>query len=206
MKRLMLALVGLAALAGCSLHHTIDNGLFHDLTVDKKMRLFDAENDVSISVDEREQMRERVRVIKAELRYAARQVDQAADKSLAVTEHVWELRQTYLDGSLDYLRERIAAQDGVVLSARAKFELAKALLVKKNKLPGAEDLDVKDFEAQVTELGDASRAELAELDLEKPALQQARTDWLKARDELAASSLSSLGTPGADEIPVWESW
>ena len=207
----------LAATACNPLSYWVSNDVFAHMSVDKKMRLFDAENDVSIAEDEREQMRDRVRSIRDDMRNVRRQRaaleedlrnrgDADAGKTLQLAEIMWSKRVDYLDDSADYMKARIDAQGTLILLARAKFELAKVLLIKKNKLDGSESLVVRDFEQQVKDYSQRSKAELAELERTKPRLERARLEWLKLRDDLAASSLSALGTPGEDELPVWESW
>ncbi|HET6345142.1 MAG TPA: hypothetical protein VFH51_09420 [Myxococcota bacterium] len=198
--------------SGCGLH-TVDGEVFRDMTVDKKLRLFEAENDVSIAEDERDQMRDRAREIKQDIHTAA-QEQRAAEKSdddekgklLGLAARMWEQRGVYLRESLDYLRSRMDAQDAVIDLARAKFELAKALLIKKNKLQGADGIDIKDFERQVSTYSERMRVAMAGLDRVKAKVEKSRAEWLKLRDDLSASSLEGSATPGADEIPVWESW
>lgn len=214
---LMLGLVLVAAGACNYLSYSVDNDAFATMSVDKKMRLFDAENDVSIAEDEREQMRERLRQIREDMRAVKRQRaaleedvrnrgEADADRTMDLADTMWDRRLDYLDMSLDYMKGRIGVQGTLISLARAKFELAKVLLIKKNKLEGSESLTVRDFEQQVSEIAQRAKAEQAELDRTKPPLERARLQWLKLRDDVAASSLSALGTPGEDELPVWESW
>lgn len=213
MKRLLFALV---CLTGCALSHTVNDDVFQDMSVDKKLRLFEAENDISIAIDERDQMRERIRELKREIRSAQverRVADEEAahegregGKQAQLSDAMWNSRLEYLDGSIAYLRRRMSAQDSVILLARAKFELAKALIIKRYKLEGAESINIKDFEHQVVECNEQMHVTLQEVEQGRSPLERLRAEWLRLRDELASGSLQNMVTPGDDELPVWENW
>ena len=214
MKLSCLLLLLSAATACSGLRYEIDNDVFRDMPIDKKLRLFDAENDVSLAVDERAQVRARIREIKIEAKLASSEVDAAPELEDAadnasldvLTSRMWQSRADYLEGSLDYLRKRLQLQDGLILLARAKFELAKALLVKKNKLAGVEDIEIKNFEEQIAAINQALQGEQGDLEGQKGNLERLRAAWLTLRNEVAASRLTGFMAPGEDELPVWESW
>lgn len=87
--------------------------------------------------------------------------------------------------------------------ALAKFELAKAKLVKKNNVRGAQDIDLVDFEEQVDkyiERAMESRADLAEREKEVDAFKQ---QWFKSRDDLMAKSGGGVGSPWAEDSALW---
>ena len=72
------------------------------------------------------------------------------------------LRMHY-EGTVDFegrvraLKEKLSAQDDLVRVAYAKYELAKARLVKKNNVRGADEIDLADFEMQVDDYVERAR-------------------------------------------------
>ena len=197
-------------MGACSpLHYTVSNDAFAQLSVDKKMRLFDAENDVSLAQDEKGQMREAIHQLHSDQDAAERSSRVAGRQEGANSpglRRMWSARVYYLKLAIEYLHHRVDTQDTTVLVARARFELAKALIVKKNKMPGADSIDIKKFEKQADMLGEQSKRELATLAQLRTKVERARTDWLRQRDDVAANTLGGASLVGDDELAVWQSW
>lgn len=202
------ALLGLAMVTGCaSLSYTVNNNVFSEMSNDKKLRLFDAENEVSLAEDEAEQMRLRARDLSAEARAAGAQGGDTDPEIWGPqTEEMWDRRIEFLEASHDYLWDRLEVQASVIVAAQAKFELAKALLLKKNRLSGAERLDVHKFELQAQAAAHKSEAAREALSRNKPRLERIRQAWRQARETVLGSTLPVIGLPGDEEIPVWEIW
>ena len=199
-----------ALLSACSpLHYTVSNDAFAQLSVDKKMRLFDAENDVSLAQDEKGQMREAIHQLRNDQDAAERSGRVAGRQENANSpglRRMWAARIYYLKLAIEDWHRRVDAQDTVVLVARARFELAKALIVKKKKMPGADVIEIKRFEKQADGFGEKSKRELATLAQLRTKVERARTDWLGQRDDVAANSLGGASLVGDDELAVWQSW
>ncbi|MBI3180520.1 MAG: hypothetical protein HYZ27_12725, partial [Deltaproteobacteria bacterium] len=63
---------------GCGgLGATVDRTLLREITIENKLLLFDAENDVSIALDEREQIMRNIQEVKDSIRDAEAQVAEA---------------------------------------------------------------------------------------------------------------------------------
>lgn len=207
-------------LSACSpLSETVDRDLLAVITVENKLLLFDAENDVSISIDEREQIQRDIYQAKQDLRDAEAQIEEAESDEdranekgdaqraqlAAMAREVFLLKTDYLEEYLDYLREKLSAQESLIMVAFAKFELAKAKLVKKNNVRGAADIDLIDFEEQVddyVERAQENRMDLSEHDKEVEAYKK---QWMDRRDQLMAASGGGLGSPWAEDSALWES-
>lgn len=196
---------------------TVDRDLLREITVENKLLLFDAENDVSIAIDEREQIHRQIYQAKADIRDTEAQIEEAIsdqDRALekgdernaelaAMAHDVYLLEADYLEERLEFLRDKLKAQEDMILVALAKFELAKAKLVKKNNVRGAQDIELADFEEQVdryVEDATDTRVDLEEREKEVEAVKQ---EWLKTRDELMAKSGGGVGSPWAEDSALW---
>ena len=197
-------LAGLAMLAAtaCSpLAHTVDNKTFRHLPLEKQMRLFDAENDVSIALDARSQMLE----VDARLQQAVRRASRATAANHPAQANLALARQRYMGAAQDFMAGRIGAQNKVILAALAKYELAKAILVKKNNLNGAQHLSIAAFERQATAENDAAKRQLAALSSRRERATRQRLAWESARQSVAADSLGGTAA-GDEEDPEWQAW
>lgn len=203
-------LVLLIGLSACGpLRYTVNNDAFSQLSVDKKMRLFDAENDVSLAQDEEGQMREAIHDLRMDQDQAERSlrlVQRQEGGNTQVAARMWNARLKYLQLALDYMHQRLRVQDTMVVASQARFELAKALIVKKNKMPGADKIVVKNFEKQADSFNERAKTELAALALVRNKVERARSDWLRLRDDVAANTLGGASQVGEEEQPAWQSW
>lgn len=211
-------LLGLVA-AGCGLTHTVDRDLLQTISVEYKLSLFDAENEVSIAVDERDRLQREILQVKEDLARVERQiVDAESDYQRAVEKGVqdrarlaeqaaavYELKAEYLEEHIDYLREELRVQDAFINVALAKFELAKAQLVKKNNVRGADSIDLADFEAQVSDAVAAAKEAKDSLNVDFAEVEKAKNTWLAARDELSKASGGGVGSAWAEDDGLWGS-
>ncbi|OGQ84222.1 MAG: hypothetical protein A2289_08800 [Deltaproteobacteria bacterium RIFOXYA12_FULL_58_15] len=195
----------------------MDRDLLAEITIENKLLLFDAENDVSIAIDERERLSREIHQTKLDIVDAELQVDEAEEDGDRAAEkgdekraqlsvmagEVFLLKIDYLHEQLGFLRAKLAAQDELIMVAKAKYELAKAKLVKRNNVRGAQDIELADYEGQVDEyIGGAkeTRLDLAEIEKE---VELVKNQWLQTRDKLMASSGGGLGSPWAEDSALW---
>ncbi len=217
MRCASIALVSLLVSACGGLGYQVDRDLLNEVSVENKLTLFDAENDVSIALDEREQIRREIQLVKQEIEDTEKQIeearedaDRAADKGDAereqvavMAEEVFYLKKDFLKEQIGLLRERLSVQESYIYVAFAKYELAKAKLVKKNNVRGAQDIDIEDFEEQVDEYVLKARdmnQDFAEYEQEVEQVKQA---WLTRREELQKASGGGLGSPWAEDSALW---
>lgn len=211
-------LVWLAAcLSGCGLRHTVDRSLLSEIAMEYKLTLFDAENEVSIAMDERDHIVRQIQELKRDIAEAERQQEDAsadgvrarrnnqAEKAALADQaaEVFGLKVDYLEARLDLLRTRLDVQSTFVDVARAKLELAKAQLVERNNVRGAESVNVAKFEQQVEDyVGRAKKAQEM-LNRVQGEVDEVKATWLAAREKLNQASGGGWGSPWAEDGGVW---
>ncbi|MEL6548518.1 MAG: hypothetical protein AAFQ82_28095, partial [Myxococcota bacterium] len=74
-----IAILALATSACGGLGYQVDRDLLTEVSVENKLTLFDAENDVSIALDEREQIRREIQQVKQEIKDTDKQIQEAIE-------------------------------------------------------------------------------------------------------------------------------
>lgn len=190
----------------------VDADVLDKITIENKLRLFDAENELNIAIDARDQVVDEIVQIKENVRRAARKRE-VAERDISVFERqndrarleLAELRRDTADAHLDYLdarlewaRERLDRERRALIVAKARFELAKARLVKRNNVPGASDIDLADFEAQVERYQDdvgETAEQIEEAEVEMKAREQ---NWIAQSKALRQATGGALGSRWLD--------
>lgn len=166
---LCVGLVGLTLLLGCGgdPRLRVDDSVLERITIENKLLLFDAENELDMAIDDRDQVLDAIDFVQAERRrilerrdLARRDVDVFRSKRddgqarvAALRVEAAEARLSHLGARLEVERVRLERAERALVVARARFELAKARLVKRNNVPGAAGLDLAAFEQQVDAYG-----------------------------------------------------
>lgn len=212
------SLVAVGGLAACGpLSYTVDRELLRDVSVENKLILFDAENDVSIALDERENLRRQIMDLRQDIRDAEAQIleansdrDRYSEKGdqerVGVSElavDVYELKIDWLEERISLARERLSMQDRLIMVAAAKYELAKAKLVKNYNVRGAADLELVDYEAQVDAQVEQAKSSQADLTEAEAVVAEAEKVWQAKREELRKASGGGQGTAWADDGDLW---
>ena len=182
------------------------------ITIENKLRLFDAENELNIAIDARDQVVDEIAQIKDDIRrtrkkreVAIRDEEVFESKGDAQRKELSALRRAaagahidYLQARLEWARGRLDRQRAELVVAKAKFELAKARLVKKNNVPGASDIDLADFEAQVedyrADVGETNE-DIADAEIEMKAREQ---NWIAQSKALQNATGGALGSRWLD--------
>lgn len=176
----------------------VSKDVLEKITIENKLLLFDAENELNIAIDSRDQVVDEIEQLKQDLRrndqkldVAERDRDVFQDKGDAERAKVAGARAAeaeahleYLEARLEWVRERLVRERAKLIVAKAQFELAKARLVKKNNVPGASDLDLAEFEAQVARYGE----DVTDAD---PAIATAEAE-MKAKEALWVAAVKGL--------------
>jgi len=186
----------------------VDGKVLEKLTIENRLLLFDAENELNIAIDARYQVLDEIEQIKLDIERAKEKLDTArrdeelfADKGNAERVTVAALRAEtqktrikYLEARLEWARRRLQVEDERLDVARAEFELAKARLVKKNNVPGASDIDIEDFEDQVANFEE--RVADADADVEEALakLTEKEEAWVQASRALQQATGGALGS------------
>lgn len=191
----------------------VDGKVLEKLTIENRLLLFDAENELNIAIDARYQVLDEIEQIKIDIERAREKLETArrdedlfADKGNAERVEVAALRAEtqktrirYLEARLDWARERLQVEEKRLDVARAEFELAKARLVKKNNVPGASKIEIEDFEKQVQSF--EQRVEDADRDVEKALakLSVREEAWVQASRALQEATGGALGSRFLDD-------
>lgn len=205
-------LVALTAASCAAPRLTVDKDVLDKITIENKLLLFDAENELNIAIDGRDKVVDEIEQIKEDIRRARKKMevaerDESAFESKGDAERAKiagfkavseEARIEYLAARLEWARARLDQERARLVVAKAKFELAKARLVKKNNVPGASDIDLADFEEQVKDyeedVGDYDE-DIQETDAEMKEREQA---WAVASKALKQASGGALGSRWLD--------
>jgi hypothetical protein len=214
----ILVLTMAAWVVGCGgLSYSVDRDLLRNISVENKLLLFEAENDVSIALDEQEQIARQVHDTRRQVNEVGSQrgaadtdreraqnkKDDKAAQVAAVSRQVLELKRDFLEARIKALREKLSAQESLVRVAFAKYELAKAKLVKKNNVRGADKLELADFEKQVDESVVSARDDQKIVDAAEKEAETKRQQWLTARNQLEKQSGGGAASPWADDAMAW---
>ncbi len=212
----VLLLVGVLLLAcsslGCAgLWHRVDRSLLDDVPNEEKLLLFDAENGVYIAKDEMETADRALRDAERALEraYEYRGVIDTRRESGAVvdTPEVLELLAAWNDARIEvrkaevaYMRQKHETAEARLWASRARYERAKATLVKDHNPEGGTSIEVKSFDEQVSDKEVAEQEEQAALvELEK-VVSERRAEYNKLSDRLQQRSNGAYGGPWADLV------
>ncbi|HVE85778.1 MAG TPA: hypothetical protein VND93_23145 [Myxococcales bacterium] len=202
------AACALALCAGCGPRYArkVPGELVAKLPYEVRIELLEAENDLGVAVDQRDEaenevLRTRNAIRRARDRKTAaeREVGEAND---AVSREVARLAVDEAGARIEYLRARqdanVAAQerDDLALEcAWARYELAKLNAARKAKVEGAEKLPLKDFEEQPKQCqADVVNRQLRVTQEIKKA-ETARADWDSKKSALAKKTFDTRASP-----------
>jgi hypothetical protein len=208
----------LAFSAGCAdLAYRVPRSMLRELSVENKLALFEAENEVAIAWDEREQAMRKIQVIKFALTDAEKQWDDAKESEArakkknsakaaqvaAVAIKTFLAKIEFLEAMLNVARERYYVKESVLTVALARFELAKATLVKKNSIAGAEDIELENFEGQVDHWVQRARSRQEDLAGAEKGANERKKVYMAQRDLLDKTSGGGLGSPWVEDATPW---
>ncbi|MEM1025868.1 MAG: hypothetical protein AAGD10_17755 [Myxococcota bacterium] len=191
----------------------VDGKVLEKLTIENRLLLFDAENELNIAIDARYQVLDEIEAIKDDIDRAKRKLDTARRdistfqgkkdgeqvRIAKMREQTQKTRIKYLEARLGWARERLKVEDKRLIVAQAEFELAKARLVKKNNVPGASRITLKDYESQVSTY--EGKVEDADKNVDKALakLTEREEAWIRASRELQEASGGALGSRWLDD-------
>jgi hypothetical protein len=191
------------------LWHRVDRATLELVPNEEKLLLFDAENGVYIARDE---METASRAVKDTERALARAEDygkviEARRKSGAAidTREVLDLLERWNDlriemreEELAVAKQRVETSKARLWASRARYERAKALLIKNHVPEEGTSIDMADFDEQVKEYeADEQEALVALEELEK-GLSSKRATYIEVSRKLQATSKGAYGGPWAD--------
>jgi hypothetical protein len=184
----------------------VPSELVTKLPYEVRIELLEAENDLGVAVDQRDEAESQVLRTRNAIRRARdrkstaeREVGEAHD---AVSREVAKLAVDEAGARIEYLRARqevnVVSQDRDELAlqcAWARYELAKLNAARKAKVEGAEKLPLKDFEEQPKQC----QAEVVNKQLrvtqENKRAETVRTDWETKKTALARKTFDARASP-----------
>ncbi len=182
------------------------------ITIENKLLLFDAENELNIAIDARDQVVDEIAQLKDDFRRAEKKHavaerdqevfgnkgDQDRSRLAGLRAEASAAQADFVEARLQWARQRLTKERKRLVVARSKFELAKAKLVKKNNVPGASRIDLADFERQVLEYAEDVKdadADIQEAEAEMEAMEDA---WITKNDALREASGGAFGSRWLD--------
>lgn len=204
--------LALPALVGCAgLWHRVDRSLLDDVPNEEKLLLFDAENGVYIAKDEMDTAERSLLDAERALEraYDYRDVIAARKKSGAVvdTPEVLTLLEQWNDARIEvrkveveYMRQKRQTAEARLWASRARYERAKATLVKDHNPEDGTSIEVASFEEQVSEKEVAEQEQQAALVEMEKVVSEKRAVYNKLSDLLQQRSSGAYGGPWADLV------
>lgn len=204
-KVVALAVATLVAGASCGLRR-VPTSTFERLPFERRVELLEAENELAVAVDRRDQataefarVRDQVRRAKGRLAAAEDEVDAAAEPTsieiarLAVAEAQARLQYLYAHSDVAWREEQLA--DVALTCAFARYELAKAEIAKKVKLEGNEDFALEDFQQQAQSCDEHYREVREELKADSSRADDLKKNWDAHRAALAKRTFDARASP-----------
>lgn len=206
----LLAVAALGALfCGCSPKYgmRVPDELVTKLPYETRIELLEAENELAVAIDKRDEAhneiaraRDALRRAKDRLSAADDEVDEAED---AVSREVAELALQEASARVEWLRARQAVnvarleiEELALRCAFARYELARLEAARKAKVEGSESLSVEEFGGQVKACDEEVKTRRAELKGAAEAeAELAKASWEKHKTALAKKTFDARASP-----------
>lgn len=208
----LVAMLALVVPAGCAgLWHRVDRSLLDRVPNEEKLLLFDAENGVYIAKDEMETAErtlgdaerafaraERYRDVIRERRESGHVID--TQQVLTLLEQWNEARLDMRRAEVEFVRQKRATAEARLWASRARYERAKALLVKDFNPEGGTSIEIPDFDEQVAEKEAREKEEIDKLAAREEEVSDKRAVYNDLSAKLQALSNGAYGGPWADLV------
>lgn len=184
----------------------LPSDLLQRLPYETRIELLEAENDLAIAIDKRDEAENEVSRTRDALRRAKARLSDAEDEegaakdpvsrevaTLAVQEA--EARVAYLRARQEVNVEALDTEEVAFDCARDKFELARLNAARKGKVQGSESFSPKDFEADVARCEAALARERGRLKEKDQRAKAAREEWEKKKAQLAKKTFDARASP-----------
>lgn len=213
-RLLALAVLVLGLIPGCGLFglwYRVDRDHLDDVPNEEKLLLFDAENGVYIAKDEIESARRAIEDAEKALTRAERYqdvIDSRRSSSSAIdTPEVLSLLAQWNDARIalrelevEAAEERLSAAEVRLYASRARYERAKALLVKDHNPEEGTSVDLADFDDQVAAAEVDEKEALDAVKVLEDQVSAARARYNDLSRRLQAASGGAYGGPWADLV------
>jgi hypothetical protein len=198
--------LALALGAGCGLRQRVDRSDLDSIPPEDKLSLFEAENEVLIAKDE-------IAAARNDKEDAETALDRAQDESSTLSRRAsgekdpkvasllrqWGAQKvTWRKAEIDLCEAREDAARSELMAARARYERAKAVIMKERAPRRATGISVKDFDSQVKSYESDARDDQKDLDKVRKQRDERRKAYDVVSRQLQAISGGAYGGPWAD--------
>lgn len=192
--------------SGCGLRYRVDRDLLDPIPPEDKLILFEAENDVLIAKDERraaqacqEDNEAALDRAEAEADIITTRADHEKNRKVATLLRKWAKHKiAWREAEIELCEAREDSASAMLMAARARYEKAKAVIVKERTPGAATSISLSDFDSQAKSYEEDAKDELKDTEKvrsERDAKQKAYDDVSR---ELQAISGGAYGGPWAD--------
>ena len=137
---------------GSGLKYTIKPSNLKEMSRQGQLWIYEAENEIIVSLDKLDEARDNLGEIRRRLRRAQKGLNRAEESKKPMLEEVAQAWVEHLKALEDWAEDYIELQEFGVVVARATVELAKAQVFNREDLLGGKDFSVKNYQAQYDEL------------------------------------------------------
>ncbi|HYI02605.1 hypothetical protein [Hyalangium sp.] len=211
MKRILLLTLPLLAACGPRYGMSLPSDMEKRLPYESRIELLEAENDLALAYDKSDQAsseilraRDNIRRARSRAKAAEEELDRADD---TISREVAQLTIEEAEARVEYLRSRqrlnvarLEVEELAKRCATARFELARVTAARKAKVEGSEELDPKDFEAQVAECEAEVKEQRAELGTDTADEKAAREAWETKKAALAKKTFDARTSPYVENL------
>lgn len=209
MRALLIVLVLAVSGLGCGPKYgmRVPDSLVSKLPFESRIELLEAENELAIAIDRRDEAQNEITRVRDHLRRAKARLDAAEDEvgraEDAKSREVAALAVAEAEARVDYLRAqqavnvgRLGIEELGLRCAASRFELARLTAARKARVEGAEALQPADFEQQVKTCDDEVQARRVALESgEAKAAAEAKQAWETHRTALANATFDARASP-----------
>lgn len=202
-------LLAVVALGGCGPKYgmRVPDALVSKLPFESRIELLEAENELALAIDRRDEAQNEIARVKAKLRDAKARLDAAEDEADdaedATSREVASLALAETGARVAYLRAqqevnvtRLEIEELALRCAASRFELARLTAARKARVEGAESLRPEDLEAQVKTCEAEVQAQRAELQAGgAQAAKTAKEAWEQQKAALASKTFDARASP-----------
>ncbi len=204
MSRFLLAALAVVS-SSCGIKR-VPLDVLSQLPYEAKIELLEAENELAVAVDRRDEAEAEVMRTAENIRRARSRESDARDEVSSapdlIAREVARLAVTEAEKRVEWLRARQRInereQDLADLGLRcaeARYELARLTAARKAKLEGSEKLEVADFEGQLTRCDEDYAKDKERLKESGQAAEATKAEWEQARQALAKKTFDARASP-----------
>lgn len=203
---LVAALAVVTSSTGCGLRYRVDRSDLDRIPPEDKLGLFDAENDVLIAKDEmaaakadKEDTRKALSDAESQASLLQKRASSEKDPKIAGLLRKWATQKLeWRKADVALAEARADAADAVLMAARARYERAKAVVMKERAPRLATGISIKDFDGQLKDRDQDAASGRKNTERVRAERDRKRASYDDVSRELQQLSGGAYGGPWAD--------